>query len=48
MGARDITLTKNELPCALNSREQFILALVEIDEENASEPCYVRASPSVN
>ena len=45
MGARAITLTKNELPCALNSREQFILALVEIDEENAGEPRYVRGVP---
>lgn len=44
-GARDVTLTKNELHCALNSREQFILALVEIDADTASEPRYVRGFP---
>ncbi len=44
-GARDVTLTKNELHCALNSREQFILALVEIDGESASPPRYVRGFP---
>ena len=41
-GARDVTLTKNELFAAFNSREQFILALVEIDGEEASEPRYVQ------
>ena len=44
-GARDVTLTKNELHCALNSREQFILALVEIDGEKISEPRYVQGFP---
>ena len=44
-GARDVTLTKNELHCALNSQEQFILALVEIDGENVSEPRYVCGFP---
>lgn len=44
-GARDVTLTRNELHCALNSREQFILALVEIDGERAGEPRYVRGFP---
>ncbi|MCY4537815.1 MAG: helicase-related protein [Chloroflexi bacterium] len=44
-GARDVTLTKNELHCALNSREQFILALVEIDGDDADEPRYVRGFP---
>ena len=40
-----MTLTKNELHCALNSRAQFTLALVEIDGENASEPRYVQRFP---
>ena len=40
-----MTLTKNELHCALNSREQFILALVEIDGDQASEPRYVQGFP---
>ena len=44
-GARDVTLTKNELHCALNSRAQFTLALVEIDSENAGEPRYVQGFP---
>ena len=44
-GARDVTLTKNELHCALNSRAQFTLALVEIDGENAGEPRYVQGFP---
>ena len=44
-GARDVTLTKNELHCALNSGEQFILALVEIDGDLASEPRYVQGFP---
>ena len=44
-GARDVTLTKNELHCALNSKEQFILALVEIDGDQASEPRYVWGFP---
>ena len=44
-GARDVTLTRNELHCALNSQEQFILALVEIDGDRAGEPRYVRGFP---
>ena len=41
-GARDVTLTKNELFTAFNSNDQFILALVEIDGDKASEPRYVQ------
>ncbi len=41
-GARDVTMTRNELFTAFNSREQFILALVEIDGDIASEPRYVQ------
>ncbi len=44
-GARDLTLTRNELLCALNSPEKFILALVEIDGYAAGEPRYVRGFP---
>jgi len=43
--AADITLTRNELLCALNSREQFILAIVEIEAGAAREPRYVRNFP---
>ncbi len=41
-GARDITMTKNELFSAFNSREQFILALVEIEDEQAGAIRYVK------
>ncbi len=41
-GAHDVTLTKNELFAAFNSKEQFILALVEIDGDEANEPRYVQ------
>ena len=41
-GARDVTLTRNDLFTAFNSREQFILALVEIDGDKASKPRYVQ------
>ena len=44
-GARDVTLTKNELFTAFNSRAQFILALVEIDGDEASEARYVQGFP---
>lgn len=40
-GAHDVTLTRNELFTAFNSRDQFILALVEIDGEKAGQPRYV-------
>ncbi len=42
-GAHDVTLTKNELFTAFNSRDQFILALVEVDGDKASEPRYARS-----
>ena len=41
-GASDVTLTKSELFAALNSEEQFILALVEIDGEEVCQVRYVR------
>jgi len=40
-GASDVTLTKNELTTALKSTEQFILALVEIDGEQATQVRYL-------
>ena len=44
-GARDVTLTRNELHCALNSQERFILALVEIDNDKPAQPRYVSGFP---
>lgn len=35
-GAESVTITRNELLCALNEPEQFILALVEVDGEKTS------------
>ena len=37
-----MTLTKNELFTAYNSQAQFILALVEVDGDQAGEPRYVQ------
>ena len=44
-GARDVTLTHNELKCALNCEAQFILALVEVDGDTAGQPRYVTGFP---
>ncbi len=44
-GAETVTLTYNELHRALNSPEQFILALVEVDGANARPPRYLRDYP---
>jgi superfamily II DNA or RNA helicase len=35
-GAETVTVTRNEILTALNAQEQFILALVEIDEQRAA------------
>ncbi|XWX02906.1 helicase-related protein [Aggregatilineales bacterium SYSU G02658] len=43
--AETVTLTYNELHCALNSPEAFILALVEVDNATARPPRYVRNYP---
>ena len=40
--ADTVTLSRNELLCALNSRRQFILALVEVDGKAARPPRYLR------
>jgi superfamily II DNA or RNA helicase len=44
-GADTVTLTYNELHLALNSPEQFILALVEAEGANARPPRYLRDYP---
>jgi hypothetical protein len=44
-GADTVTLTRNELLTAINSPEQFILAIVEVADGQGSEPCYVREYP---
>lgn len=45
MGAETVTLTYNELHRALNSPEQFILALVEVGDGKANPPRYVTNYP---
>ncbi len=37
-----MTLTRNEILTAINSPEQFILAIVEVADGQASGPRYVR------
>ena len=44
-GAETVTLTYNELLRALNTPEQFVLALVEVERERAGRPRYVRNYP---
>ena len=41
-GADTVTVSRNEILTGINSREQFILALVEVENEEAREPRYVR------
>jgi superfamily II DNA or RNA helicase len=43
--AETVTLTYNELYCALNSPAQFILALVLVEGNRAQPPRYVRGYP---
>ena len=43
--ATTVTLTRNELLTALNCGEQYILALVQIEERKPRAPCYVRGYP---
>jgi superfamily II DNA or RNA helicase len=42
VGARTVTITKNEILTGLNKPDDFILAIVEVDGEAAAEPRYVR------
>lgn len=41
-GARTVTVTKNEILTGINSADQFILALVEVENGQARPPRYVR------
>jgi SNF2 family DNA or RNA helicase len=41
-GAETVTVTRNEILRGINVPEQFILALVEVEDGQAREPCYVR------
>ena len=41
-GADTVTITKNEILTALNKPEQFILAVVEVDGEEAAKITYMR------
>ena len=41
-GARDVTVTKNEILTGFNQPEQYILALVEVRDGRAATPRYVR------
>lgn len=41
-GADTVTVTQNEIRCALNKPESFILALVSVSKGFAGEPRYVR------
>jgi len=44
-GAESLTLTYNEIRCALNSPNQFILAIVEVAQGKAQSPRYVWGYP---
>jgi Domain of unknown function (DUF3883) len=41
-GARSVTVTRGEIATAVNSSDAFILALVEVENDSAREPRYVR------
>jgi superfamily II DNA or RNA helicase len=40
--ARTVTITKNEILTALNKPEDFILAIVQVEDGAARRPCYLR------
>ena len=42
-GAETVTVTKNEVLVGLNKADDYILAIVEIDGDEISEPRYVRS-----
>ena len=44
-GADTVTLTRNEILTAINSAGQWILAIVEVEDGQASKPRYVRGYP---
>ncbi len=41
-GASTVTITKNEILTALNKPDEFLLALVTVDGDEAQEPKYIR------
>jgi hypothetical protein len=41
-GADTVTVTRNEILTGINSPEQYILALVEVEDGQAQEPRYIR------
>ncbi len=41
-GADTVTVTCNEILCSLNAPEQYILAIVEIEDGTAPPPHYIR------
>ncbi len=41
-GARTVTVTRNEILTALNTPEEFVLAVVHVDQETSQEPRYIR------
>jgi hypothetical protein len=41
-GADTVTITKNEILTGINSGDQFILALVEVEDGQARPPRYVK------
>ncbi len=44
-GADTVTLTRNEILTAINSPEQWILAIVEVEDGQTLEPHYIRRYP---
>ena len=41
-GADTVTVSRNEILCGINVPEQFVLALVEVEEGQARKPRYTR------
>jgi len=41
-GAETVTVTRNEILTGINSPEQFILAIVEVEDGIGTEPIYIR------
>ncbi|MFG0334785.1 MAG: DUF3883 domain-containing protein, partial [Maioricimonas sp. JB049] len=41
-GAETVTVTRNEVVTGINSASQYILAIVEVDGDQAADPVYVR------
>ncbi|RKU35137.1 hypothetical protein C6496_17760 [Candidatus Poribacteria bacterium] len=42
LGATSVTVSKRQIITALNKPDKFILAIVEVDGDNAGEPLYIR------